>query len=221
MARKESAEEKGLAKYATFWDRMVIAGAALGANQHVRYGLSVPQVISFISTRNDFYRNFLKYKDPTTRTPAVIAATKKEYEETNKIWNALKQQIKNDKSIEPLTPEERQKLLIHTDKETRTPATIPADAPVIVEIGRSFHITKFQVKNRPYKSRLLVKVAYPAAGTQPTESDYQIAAETGRANFTIIAPSEIAKGTVAYLKGFYVNSKGNGPESRPIKFVVN
>ena len=221
MARRESAEDKGLKKYTTFWNKMDIVRVSLIRSQFPRFGITYEQFLAFISLLVDFFASYKKYINPATRTPTVAIEIEKLYKETNKMWNTLKQQIKNDKSIEPLTPAERERLLIHTDKETRTPAIIPTDAPVIVEIGRSFHLNKFQAKNRPYKSRLLVKVAYPAAGTEPTESDYQIAEETGRKNFTIIAPSKIAKGTVAYLKGFYVNNKGNGPESRPIKFVVN
>ena len=221
MAKKVSTEEKSSAKYASFTYRILNVRRAITNGNFARYGLTNDQFINFVQATIKFATTYIKYRNPATRTPAVITETKQEYERMNKLWDTLKQQIKNNKSIEPLTSEERIALGIHADKETRTPAIIPADAPVIVEIGRSFHINKFQAQNRPYKSRLLVKVAYPAAGTEPTESDYQIAAETGRANFTIIAPSEIAKGTVAYLKGFYVNSKGNGPESRPIKFVVN
>ena len=215
------AEEKESANYSNFQSSLVNFFRTLLSGKYLRYGLTPEQYINFLSAFRNFFNAYEKYQNPATRTPAVVITNKKTYKIVKKQWDILKQQIKNDKTIEPLTAEELIIVGIHTDKETRTPATIPADAPVIVEIGRSFHITKFQAQNRPYKSRLLVKVAYPAAGTEPTESDYQIAEETGRKNFTIIAPSKIAKGTVAYLKGFYVNNKGNGPESRPIKFVVN
>lgn len=187
----------------------------------VRYGLTPLQRAEFGSAHFYFLTAFAKYSNPDTRTDAVILEIEERYKTARKVLNKLQQQIKNDKSIEPLTSAERADLSIHTDKETRTRAEVPTDTPQIVEIGRNLRSTKFQAKNRPYKARLLVKVAYPAAGTEPQETDYQIAAETGQANFTIEAPPEIANGTVGYLKGFYLNTRGNGPESRPIQFVVN
>ena len=223
MARKGNAEGKYTPTYSIFYSSLRVIIFKLNNGQFLRYGLTPQQYSDFVLAVTNFYNAYNKYENPATRTPAVVTDTRKKYEEMNELLDTFRQHIKNNKSIEPpLTSEERIALGIHTDKETRTRATIPADAPVIVEIGRDFHSTKFQVKNRPYKARLLVKVAYPAAGTEPTESDYQIAEETGRKNFTIIAPSEVAKGTVGYLKGIYFNNRGeSGPESRPIQFVVN
>ena len=220
----ETTGRKGISTsqtYALFNQELGIFVYAIGNPE--RFGISVEQYNDlFFAQIDDWEPIYLMYKDPQKQTPAVIEKIRREYEKIHKMVKELQRQVKNDKSIAPLTSDERKALGIHTDKETRTPATIPADAPVIVEIGRDFHSTKFQVKNRPYKARLLVKVAYPAAGTEPTESDYQIVEETGRKNFTIIAPSEIAKGTVGYLKGIYFNNRGeSGSESRPIQFVVN
>lgn len=195
--------------------------------------LQIPaDVVTEISDKtNAWVAEYAKYLDPNTRTRGVIRDVTELYESTLSFMNKFQQDLKNDTSI-TLTGPDRQAMQVHTDKTTRTPVPVQADAPNITQVSIAHMKNIFQTSypdtageshhRMPAYNSLLVKAAFLPDGQPPTEGDYTHITSSGRSKFTLRAPEGTAVGSKGYVVCAYMNSRGElGPFSVPLEFLVN
>ena len=95
--------------------------------------LTPDQVTAYTQAGGTWATAFAAYKDGNTRTESDIAQVKVQYNDMRHRTSAIQQQIKNNPSV-TLSEEDRMKLYIHKDKETRTPSSRPVIAPTVFVI---------------------------------------------------------------------------------------
>ena len=198
-----------------------------------RLGVADSQVTALTTFQTDWTTKFNTYKNPATHTPAAVEAVRVAYKTGSEQVREIQQQVKNNNSVEK-TADDYKSLSIHIDKETRTPVDRPAVAPLVLEIEIKPGSNKFRFsepsgegqahKHLPYRTHLRYRIAHVAPGgeTPPPDGDYTGIHESGRAEITVIAPPNLPKGTHGFIRGCFVNNKGEaGPECDPLEYVIN
>jgi len=204
-------------------------------NKHAnaeRLGVSEEQLDALTAQQSAWETVYARYIDPNTRTRAVIMQARAVYEASMEMMRALQQQIKNNAEV-TLTGDDHTALGIHKDKETRTRVpvqTVPPKVTVHVIMPRQTTFRAIYPDSRgdahrrmPAYNSVMFKVAYTAAGAPaPADAAYDHIGMSGRTVFTVVAPEATPAGAQGFIKCCYVNSRGEaGPDSEPVKFIVN
>ena len=218
-------------KYTDFQADFLTLMTYLGFN-YERLRVDGQTVFELSELREKWLAAYDKYSNPDTHTPTATAEVESAYGQSMGLIRKIQQQVKNDAAVE-LTTQDRYNLLIRERETTKTRATVPAKAPYILVVKRMERSTTFRAmnnlapKNRrnalPPKTKLLIKVAYPATGEQPTEGDFRFIHDSRRALFTVTAPDDIPQGTLGYVKAAYVSTLGEQSpfNEPPVSFAVN
>lgn len=201
----------------------------LTSENQTRLGIPTEQFAEYTTLTTAWDTALAAYTDPATHTPAAVLAIRESYNDTHEFVIALRQQIKNNASIE-LLPADYTSLYINVDKTTRTRINPPDYAPVITLIESTHLICQFDVTvptseevnhvALPMHMSIGRRLAVVANGTEPTDADYKSIDNVGRSKFRISFVSA-EEGMDGYLICSYFNPRGeHGPESVPLKFRI-
>lgn len=199
----------------------------------LRLGVSAAQMTALTTFKGDWDTKFADYKDPAKHTAAAVEAVRVAYKSGAEMVREIQQQVKKNASVEK-TADDYKSLAIHIDKTTRTPVDRPAVAPLLSEIKIEPGSNKFLFsepsgegtshKHLPYREHIRYRVAHvePGGVIPPPDGDYSGIHESWRAEITVISPPSAMKGTHGFIRGCFVNDKGEaGPECAPLQFTVN
>lgn len=176
---------------------------------------------------------YATYLAPATHTREAVIGAEMAYNEGMAIIRPLRQQIKNNSEI-TLEESDYVELGIHMNKGHRTPTPIPEYPPNLQEIETKHNTNRFHASFPdsagtgrlaiPYRNRIQIECAYLPPGNdpaEPTEEDFHLVSQKGRANFTLHAPTGVEAGSRGFVRARYVNAKGEmGPVSATLAFTV-
>lgn len=202
--------------------------AYITANQ-ATLGITPEQVTTYTATGVLWSNAYTAYSDANTRTAPDIAEVATQFAFIRHDTNVIQQQIKNDASI-TLSEEARIALYIHLDKTTRTPATRPDVAPVVVVLSSVRLVSKISVtvptsdeenhRGLPIGTRSIARlVAVTETGVAPAREAFNSIASTGHTVSTI-EWDEGNAGHFGWVICQYENTAGQGPESAPLMVAI-